>query len=142
MFNLFRNKKQSPTLKIYHDEFTFNISITIKNKLYPNVMKCVLDRSNNSILIGDINVADVYTGNQFDYLRFINKGYGSMLMNELLAFAKENGYNKITGELADIDEDNEYDREHRERQIHFYKKFGFEILPDEEHPQTIELKLK
>jgi GNAT superfamily N-acetyltransferase len=46
-------------------------------------------------------------------------------MQKLIQYAKENNYNAITGTLVDKDAD------HRERQIHFYKKFGFEMLPNE-----------
>lgn len=63
----------------------------------------------DTILLGDIKV----TGSN------INKGYGSMLLRELLVLAKERNIKKITG-LAE--------RPNDERLVYFYEKHGFRIV--------------
>lgn len=50
-----------------------------------------------------------------------NKGYGSILMMELLEFTKINGIEKITGGISIADSD------HIDRLIYFYKKFNFSV---------------
>ena len=134
-------RKTIPQTKIYKDEDIFNISLIIKNKTYYNAMKCTLDQESKTILIGDIYMKNDRSLEPWNYTKFINKGYGTLMMNELLKFAKENNYKKITGNISDVDNNTEWDPHHRERLIHFYKKFGFKILPDELTPKQIELIL-
>ena len=134
-------RKTTPEIKIYKDEMIFNISLIIKNKTYYNSMKCTLDQETKTILIGDIYIKNDRSLEPWNYTKFINKGYGTLMMNELLKFAKENNYEKITGNISDVDNNTEWDPHHRERLIHFYKKFGFKILPDDLAPKQIELIL-
>lgn len=51
----------------------------------------------------------------------INKGIGSIAMNYFIEEVKKLGAEKIKGTLS------RFDSGHRERAIHFYKKFNFEI---------------
>ena len=53
----------------------------------------------------------------------INSGYGTILVSELINYAKENKIKTIEGWISDVDGD------HVERLMYFYSKFGFEILP-------------
>ena len=134
-------RKTISEMKIYKDDEIFNVSLIIKNKTYYNSMKCTLDQESKTILIGDIYIKNDRSLEPWNYTKFINKGYGSLMMDELLKFAKENNYKKITGNISDVANNTEWDPHHRERLIHFYKKFGFKILPDELAPKQIELIL-
>ena len=134
-------RKTISEMKIYKDDEIFNVSLIIKNKTYYNSMKCTLDQESKTILIGDIYMKNDRSLEPWNYTKFINKGYGTLMMTELLKFAKENNYEKITGNISDVDNNTVWDPHHRERLIHFYKKFGFEILPDELTPKQIELIL-
>lgn len=79
-----------------------------------------------------------------------DKGFGTIIMNELIQYAKKLNVKYISGELSfvDIGKDDEDDscKDKRERLYHFYPKFGFII---EEHKmengrikKTIKLSLK
>lgn len=128
-------KNEQPIFRKIVTDISFCIDIEIGKKYFNNAMKCVLYRDKNEILIGDIFVEGDTSG-LFGFLqhytRYTNKGYGTQMMNMLLDFAKENGYKKIVGNLSYVDDNDAFDPEHRERQLHFYKKFGFKILPSEE----------
>lgn len=50
----------------------------------------------------------------------INRGYGTILVRELMSFAKKINYNCISGCMSPGDSD-----EHERRLRHFYSKFGF-----------------
>lgn len=76
-------------------------------------MQCVV--SEDSVLIGDILPYPEKSK------RYINKGYGSKLMEELLRYSKNKGVKAITGNLSLVDLD------HKDRLHHFYEKFGFAI---------------
>jgi hypothetical protein len=66
---------------------------------------------------------DVVSGNCVADIQDIQgtpkKGYGSLMMEILIRQCRWIGVSKIQGYLSPVDED------HRERQLHFYKKFGF-----------------
>ena len=96
------------------------IDIKIGFKTFYKALNCDLDKENKTIHIGGL-----YIGG-YDNYQYINKGYGTQVMNKLIKFARENGYKKITGELVNDDSD------HRDRQMHFYRKFGFIISPPDE----------
>lgn len=117
MLNIFKRKNISkePQAIINHENVHLDVLLCIKNICKARI-SCVVENS-TTILIGDItcnNDADV------------NKGYGSLMMRELIAYAKEKGFARIYGNLADID------MGHRERLYHFYKKFGFSITEYQE----------
>ena len=80
-------------------------------------MQCVIE-SDTVILIGDIR----HCNEDADY----NKGYGSLLMENLLAYAKEHHFTFIYGNLSEVD------LGHKDRLHHFYQKFGFTIT---EYPE-------
>ena len=135
---MFSNK--NITYSTEYDCDSFFIHITIGEKQFKNSMMCTLYREIDTIKIDDIFVCkDI--DNCYNYKKHINKGYGTRMMNMLLEFAKANNYRKIIGNLSPHDNSDRYDNSHRERQIHFYKKFGFNILPDEDTPCGIELLL-
>jgi GNAT superfamily N-acetyltransferase len=104
------------------------IDIKIGFKTIYKALNCYLYKEDKTIHIGGL-----YVGGYNNY-KYINKGYGTKIMNCLIKFAQDNGYEQIIGELIDSDSD------HRDRQIHFYKKFGFIISPpDEENDCLIKL---
>lgn len=76
-------------------------------------IQCVL-QEDNTLLIGDII--------PFKKKAHYSKGYGSMMMDELIKYANENGIKAISGKLSLID------NEHRDRSHAFYKKNGFKII--------------
>lgn len=61
--------------------------------------------------------------------KHVNKGYGSLLMEGFLVYLDQTKREKIkiTGQLSEVDEQNE---NNRLRRNHFYQKFGFEIKGD------------
>lgn len=63
--------------------------------------------------------------------RWQNKGYGSIVMEQLIKYAKYLKVSYISGELSFVDigtgDDDKTKRKNRERLYHFYPKFGFEI---------------
>ena len=117
----------------------FFISL-IKNGHSLGGLRSSLHPDKKEIFINDICVRDKLKYGD-NYLKYINKGYGSHMMSELISYAKQNGYQRIIGELSPVDENNDIDTCHRDRQLYFYKKFGFNILPNESCPKIIELNL-
>lgn len=93
-------------------------------------IQCVIE-SDSTILIGDI----LHHNEDSDY----NKGYGTLMMEHLLAYAKEHGYGYIYGNLSEVDLD------HKERLHHFYEKFGFKVTeytePQDNYYGMIEMRL-
>ena len=107
MFNFFKPKFNIRTKRL---ENSLTIVANINGKKISS-MKCVVEEK--AILIGDIE--------PFRNHKDFNKGYGTMMMNELLSYAKQNNINEVYGYLSAVDID------HKERLLHFYTKFGFEI---------------
>lgn len=107
---MFLFKPQTPIIEISKSDCLLMIKCFVKHKMVSK-MQCVIE-SDSSILIGDIT----HTQN-----RNYNKGYGSLMMNKLIEYTKENGYTLIHGNLSLVDVD------HKERLHHFYNKFGFII---------------
>ena len=113
------------------DNYHYIIDMQIGFRFFPQVLVCYIFSYSNTLCIADICVGKRKSK------RHINKGYGTLLMQKLIQYAKENNYNAITGTLVDKDAD------HRERQIHFYKKFGFEISePNHNNECAIKFVLK
>lgn len=71
---------------------------------------------------------------------FINKGYGTLIMNELIRYSQILDVYYISGDLSSVDiGENDTDlknKENRERLYHFYPKFGF-IIYDEANSKDI-----
>lgn len=132
---LFSKKKENISFRLTKLGDSLLGDLILGKKTYKNAMQCVLYNEEKKILIGDICVENN------NYMKQINKGYGTLMMNELIKYAKENNYVRIVGNFGVADENSPEDPSHRERQIHFYKKFGFKILPDESSPETMELTL-
>ena len=104
--------------------FKKNIEVKINDNLSPLIyinfnlnnkriafIQCVLENE-NTLLIGDI----IHI-----HKKYHNKGYGTKMMEKLLEYTKENNIKTIYGNLSlnDID--------HKDRLLHFYKKFGFNV---------------
>jgi len=104
-------------------DFNFKLDIIRNGKLlkfsYNPTMDCLVlpDR----LWIGKIHLYD----------NEINRGYGSLLVNELIIFAKKKNYNRISGCMSPGDSD-----EHESRLRHFYSKWGSVF---NEYQFTIEL---
>lgn len=141
--------KQEIDYKGTMSEFEYNGYILKKQKLFSKkpfiTMLCSPRYNENpnylkSIFIVDFKSDPIYR----------DKGFGTIIMNELIQYAKNLNVKYISGELSfvDIGKDDEDDscKEKRERLYHFYPKFGFII---EEHKRrngriekTIKLNLK
>ena len=137
-------KNNSPEFIEVTTDNCYIINVKFNKELYKASMVCFLYKEQQKIDIGDIRIGygeAMPLKSSKHYSNFINKGYGTEMMNMLLKFAKENGYKKITGILSKDDANSTSDPTHRDRQIHFYKKFGFEILPNEESLSFIKLNV-
>ena len=77
--------------------------------------------------------------NEFHTFKYANRGVGSVLMRELLIYAKEIECSFVAGILSDIDVKGDANR--RSRRRHFYEKFGFEVIEDEYGKGRISLEL-
>lgn len=133
--------------KIETDDYGIYITAIINDEDFGDIMRCEYDKEKSEIFISDFIIDKpspfLPLGmKDYSYLKYIGKGYYTQAMNMLLNHAKENGFHKITGKLADVDKGDWRDKDHRKRQIKFYKKFGFKILPSEECPNEIELILE
>lgn len=65
-----------------------------------------------------------------------NRGYGSSMMKELIEYSRHNEFAHINGWLSKVDYD------HKDRLYHFYQKFGFEIIQNEEEMKFADIKLE
>ncbi len=72
---------------------------------------------NNVFIILDIGIDEYYQ----------SQGYGSLLLTEILKFAKSFSVSKIKGDIYQEDIDNP---KKKERLYHFYEKQGFIIVDD------------
>ena len=88
------------------------VKLVINGRLFSKI-NCVM-QPDGVLLIGDIP--------PFEKNRDYGKGYGSMMMSELIRHATEIGVHTIHGNLSLIDSD------HKNRLHAFYKKHGFEII--------------
>ncbi len=71
--------------------------------------------SNGTMYIEDLNVA-----------QGSHKGYGTLSINTMLAYARSNNIERLTGDLYCGDQSTQKDQD---RLITFYRKMGFTILP-------------
>ncbi len=116
---LFKKKPISAEYSVYG--YSLQV-VANKGKIPKARMLCTIE-SDDTILIGDIS--HYYKDRDFC------KGYGTLMMQKLISFAKENGYKTIYGHLSTVDLD------HKDRLYHFYKKFGFEITENEEQDSIL-----
>ena len=117
---MFFNKKIE--IKTYIDIPLIIIRAICKNKQLGK-MFCVISEDSKTITISDI------------ICKKNNKGYGSLMMEKLIDIAKRDKYTYIDGWLSAVDTD------HVERLYHFYQKFGFEIIPNEDGLKFADIKL-
>ena len=137
-------KETKPVFSVRHSDYFYYVHARVGKVLSTIAMMCTLYKQDGVILIGDMGMggySDELIGTPEYYLSHINNGFGTEVMNMLLDFAKQYNYNKIIAKLSKIDADIKDDPLHRERQLYFFKKFGFKILPSEENPVSIELDL-
>lgn len=114
---LLSQKSDSVTVKVTpSDTGALFVRLYVNDRLTARMM-CV-EEPGTAILIGDI----LHSNEGADY----NKGYGSLMMEQLLEYAGENGIAYIHGNLSEVD------LEHKDRLHHFYEKFGFLIT---EYPE-------
>lgn len=86
------------------------IIVVSKGEKILGKMDCVIKEEINGITISDITCSKN------------NKEYGSLMMKTLVEFAKDGQYDYIDGWLSKSDLD------HKDRLLHFYRKFGFKII--------------
>lgn len=67
-----------------------------------------------------------------------NQGYGSLIMESFLSYVKRLHVKKVYGKLSSFDTKDPFDPHHGKLLHHFYKKFGFKILPDNQIQLNIE----
>ena len=107
------DKKMNIHLKLDDSDIILYIKV-IDNDKQISRMDIIKHNDENCLYIGDIL--------RFSKNKYYNKGIGTMMMNELIDYAKMNNYHEIRGELSTVD------NEHKDRLHHFYRKFGFEII--------------
>jgi len=78
----------------------------------PSRNKISLGFEGTNMEIYDIEVLDE---------KFMSRGYGTTLLKEGLLVAKQRGVKTVTGNIVTTND------VHYSRQVHFYKKFGFNI---------------
>lgn len=96
----------------------------ICNKKVLGKIICIINKELRIITISDIECQKN------------NKGYASVMMNELVKYARQNEFKHINGWLSKVDYD------HKERLYHFYQKFGFEIIQNDEGMKFADIKLE
>lgn len=121
IFQHVSSKKNIDTI-IYEDFPTLKIE-SYKNKKFMGCMICEIHKESKSIKICDIHSEKK------------NKGYGSLMMQKLIEFAKQKDFIYIDGWLSRVDYD------HKERLLHFYQKFEFEITPCDENIKFADIRL-
>lgn len=91
MVNIFKRKSISkePELILQHEGASLNMVLYVKNVRKARML-CVVEKP-TTILIGDIVCDDD---------RDVCKGYGSRMMSELIAYAEENGFKRVWGNLS------------------------------------------
>ncbi|MED1746654.1 hypothetical protein [Brevibacillus borstelensis] len=106
--------------RLYHGDGLDDEDITLKVKVITkkgvkvpdsNVF-LIVDQENKHMRIADIRIE----GNR------VNRGYGSIVMGEILKLAHQLEIKYITGWISGVDWD------HIERSEHFYRKFGFDCV--------------
>jgi len=79
------------------------INAKIGNEVFDKAMKCHLDEEEKTIYLDDICIegnTSGFFGFLHEYQNYINKGYGSQMMEILLKYAKDNSYKTIVGKLV------------------------------------------
>ncbi|WP_064199033.1 GNAT family N-acetyltransferase [Brevibacillus brevis] len=95
-----------------YDPFYIVATIISSDNSYNHISIAAMERQDGSLFILDISVRN----------KDANNGYGTILMEQLKANAKQHNKRQITGDLTPDDLS-----DHGDRLIHFYKKHGFEV---------------
>jgi GNAT superfamily N-acetyltransferase len=106
------------------DEPTITLSlriITEQGVRYPEpIIKAFFNDNFTKINLADIDIKE----------HMFNKGYGSILLSNLVNIAKKRDVSIISGWISRVDIN------HIERLLHFYQKHGFEIILKETADKT------
>lgn len=121
IFRHILSKKNIYTI-IYENFPTLQIE-AYKNKKCMGKIICEINKVLNSIKICDIH----------SYKK--NRGYGSIMMRNLIEYSKKNDFIYIDGWLSRVDYG------HRKRLLHFYQKFGFIIILCSDKIEFADIKL-
>lgn len=94
------------------EDITLKVKVISKKgvKVPDSNVFLIVDQENKHMRIADIRIE----GNR------VNRGYGSIVMGEILKLAQQLEIKYITGWISGVDWD------HIERSEHFYRKFGFD----------------
>lgn len=114
--------KRNIEIEIRNDSSSLYVYALKKNQRVGKIA-CGIDEETKLIKIGDITC------------KRNNRGYGSLMMAKLIEFAKVNDFRGITGWLSYLD------MGHEKRLYHFYQKFGYEIVPNDEGMGFADIKL-
>lgn len=115
------NKKNVLKTKIHLDFFTLKVCV-VCNKKIQGTITCLINREQREFAIIDIICEN------------INMGYGSMMLEALIRYARRRRFKYIDGALIKEDYD------HKERLYHFFQKFGFEIIQNHDEFEIAYLK--
>lgn len=115
-------KKKVVDVTIYRGQELIVIRAECKNRIYGK-MDCTINRELKVIVLNDIQC------------KKNNKGYGSLMMDKLIEIAKKEKFLFIEGWLSKVD------MNHVDRLYHFYEKFGFQIVPNEDGMKFADIKL-
>lgn len=121
IFQHILSKKNIDTI-IYENFPTLKIDV-YKNKKSMGKIICEINKKSKSI-----KICDIYSDKK-------NRGYGSIMMQNLIEYGKKNDFIYIDGWLSRVDYG------HKERLLHFYQKFGFKVTPCNENIKFANIKL-
>ena len=114
--------KKNIEIIYFVDNSLITVRAIYKNKHLGKIVS-IINEDSNSITIGDIQC------------KKNNQGYGSMMMERLIEIAKQKNILYIEGWLSKGDED------HKDRLQHFYGKFGFQIIFNDEGNKFADIRL-
>ncbi|GMK39057.1 hypothetical protein PCCS19_21110 [Paenibacillus sp. CCS19] len=121
VLNVVTNKYNEQVIiyRLYYDDDQDDININLRIRIItdkgvkladPNIYLHVFQEEQR-IEIADIRIEGAH----------VNRGYGSIVMNEILKLAHQLGIKFIDGWISGVDWG------HIERSAHFYRKFGFDV---------------
>ena len=109
------NAERKYVLHIREDK-SLDIELLDFDKKYLGSINTIIARNKDDESIKCIYIEDVRTS-------YISQGDGTLLLQRLIKYCKENDIDFIYGNLSRFDYE-----DHQERLIHFYIKNGFEVL--------------
>ena len=114
--------KKNIEIIYFVDNSLITVRAIYKNKPLGKIVS-IINEDSNSITIGDIQC------------KKNNQGYGSMMMERFIEIAKQKKILYIEGWLSKGDKD------HKDRLHHFYGKFGFQIISNDEGNKFADIRL-